>query len=314
MTTSSDAAATAASPSGQQFSISRGSHHATIVEVGGGIREYAVDGRDVLDPYPVDAVCDGAHGTPLIPWPNRLADGAYRFDGVDHRVALTEPEKGNAIHGFLRWRNWRALEHETDRVVMGCRLHPLTGYPFILDVSVEYTLSEKDGLTVRTTATNLGGRAAPYGCGQHPYLAAGGGVIDECSVQLRAATWIDTANERQLPTGRRAAAGTGLDFTAGRKLGAAQLDFPFTDLARDEAGRAHLLMIDPDGVHTDLWVDEHYPIIELYTGDTLAASRRRRGLGVEPMSCPPNAFQTGEQLTRIEPGASATSTWGVRLG
>ena len=95
------------SPSGEQFEISHRGQRATIVEVGGGVREYAVDGRAVLDPYPPDAICDGAHGAPLIPWPNRLADGRYSFDGVDYQVALTEPTKRNAIHGFLRWRSWR---------------------------------------------------------------------------------------------------------------------------------------------------------------------------------------------------------------
>ena len=51
-------------------------------------------------------LCDGAHGAPLIPWPNRLADGRYSFDGADHQLALTEPERHNAIHGLMRWRPW----------------------------------------------------------------------------------------------------------------------------------------------------------------------------------------------------------------
>ena len=78
-------------PSGRQFEISAGDQHATIVEVGGGIRSYRAGDRDVLQPYPPGQMCDGAHGTPLIPWPNRLADGRYRFGGTDHQVALTEP-------------------------------------------------------------------------------------------------------------------------------------------------------------------------------------------------------------------------------
>lgn len=79
-------------PSGDQFQIRHGDQRATIVEVGGGVREYLTGDRAVLESYPLEAICDGAHNTPLIPWPNRLADGRYRFDGVDHQVALTEPE------------------------------------------------------------------------------------------------------------------------------------------------------------------------------------------------------------------------------
>ncbi|MGH3831632.1 MAG: aldose 1-epimerase family protein [Pseudonocardiaceae bacterium] len=299
-------------PSGEQFEITNGHQRATIVEVGGGVREYEVAGRRVLDPYPVDDMCDGAHGTVLVPWPNRLADGRYRFDGSDHQVALTEPDKTNAIHGLLRWRSWRAEERTHNRAVMGTRLHPMTGYPFRLDVRVAYELGD-GGLVVTTTATNAGRMPCPYGCGQHPYLSPGTGLIDACILQLDARTRILTDNERQLPTGAEPVAGTPFDFSQGKTLGTQKLDFAFTDLTRDESGRACARLTGPDGHRVELWVDEHYPILEIYTGDTLKPERRRRGLGTEPMTCPPNAFQSGEGLLRLEPGQSLTTTWGVQL-
>jgi aldose 1-epimerase len=109
----------------------------------------------VLDPYPVDAMADGAHVAPLVPWPNRLRDGRYRFDGTEYQLPLTEPDKHNAIHGLLRWCGWRPVTVSSDRVEMGLRLHPTPGYPFTLDVRVGYRL-RGDGLTASTTATNLG--------------------------------------------------------------------------------------------------------------------------------------------------------------
>jgi aldose 1-epimerase len=299
-------------PSGEQFEITCGEQRATIVEVGGGIREYAVAGRDVLDPYPLQEICDGAHGAPLIPWPNRLADGRYRFEGVDYQVALTEPAKHNAIHGFLRWRAWRTVERAPDRVVMGTRLYPLDGYPFALDVYVAYELSEA-GLTVSTTAVNIGEQTCPYAAGQHPYLSPGGGLIDDCELEIPAGTRIVTDAERQLPTGKEPVQGTPFDFRVARRLGEERLDFAFTDLTRGEDGRAVTRLAAPDGRCAELWVDEHYPIVELYTGDTLAPARRRGGLGVEPMTCAPNAFQSGEGLTRLEPEQSLTTSWGARL-
>lgn len=299
-------------PSGEQFEISRGEQRATIVEVGGGIREYEVGGRAVLDPYPLGAICDGAHGAPLIPWPNRLADGRYSFDGVDYQVAQTEPTKRNAIHGFLRWRSWQATERAPERVVMGTTIHPLEGYPFALEVSLAYELGEA-GLTVTTVATNVGEQACPFASGQHPYLSPGTGLIDDCSLQLDAGTRILTDAERQLPTGTEAVEGTAFDFRAGRQLGDQPLDFAFTDLGRDEAARAWVRLQAPDSSRAELWVDEHYPIVELYTGDTLSEARRRRGIGTEPMTAPPNAFQTGEGLLRLEPGQRARSQWGARL-
>ncbi|MEO5722945.1 MAG: aldose 1-epimerase family protein [Ilumatobacteraceae bacterium] len=299
-------------PSGQQFSITHGDHRATVVEVGGGIREYSVGDRRVLDPYPLDAMCDGAHGAVLIPWPNRLADGQYRFDGTDHQLPLTEPDKANAIHGLLRWRTWNAVESSTSRVVMMTSLHPMKGYPFHLDVSVAYEL-DGVGLTVETTARNVGTATLPYACGQHPYLSPGTGVIDDCLLELGAATRILTDNERQLPTGTGHVAGTPFDFNRPRRIGELHLDLPFTDLVRDSDGRAHVRLTGVDGGCVDLWVDEHYPIVELYSGDTLAADRQRLGLGAEPMTCPPNGFRTGDGLLRIEPGQSITTRWGVSL-
>src|SRR5438445_319379 len=62
-------------PSGTQFAITRGGQRAVVVEVGGGLREYVVDGQSVLDGYDVEHSADGGRGLPLLPWPNRLADG-----------------------------------------------------------------------------------------------------------------------------------------------------------------------------------------------------------------------------------------------
>jgi aldose 1-epimerase len=300
------------SPSGQQFELSHGDQRATIVEVGGGIRTYRVGKRDVLQPYSSGAMCDGAHGAPLIPWPNRLGDGRYSFDGTDYQVALTEPGKHNAIHGFLHWRPWQVVTRSEHRIVVGVTLFPLEGYPFALDVEIAYRLDE-EGLTVTTTATNIGERACPYGSGQHPYLSPGSGFIDDCSLQLAARTRIVTDPERQLPSGVEAVSGTAYDFRTERGIGDLRVDYAFTDLERDGDGRVWVSLTGTDGRTSQLWVDEAYPIIELFTADTLSPDRRRRGLGTEPMTCPPNAFQTGQRVIRLQPGESTTSTWGARL-
>ena len=301
----------AVAPSGEQYEIRWQDQHATIVEVGGGVREYTVGDRPVLDSYPLSDACDGAHGAPLVPWPNRLGDGRYRFDGIDYQVALTEPEQHNAIHGFLRWRPWDAAELAEDRVVMAARIYPMPGYPFVLDVTVTYALSDA-GLTVTTAATNLSDRACPYATGQHPYLSAGRGLIDDATLQLDAGVRILT-DERQLPAGSEPVAGTDFDFRAARRLGDLHIDYAFTDLARDADGLAWVRLTGPDGLCAELWQDERYPYVELYTGDTLHPDRRRRGLGAEPMTGPPNALQSGTDVIRLEPGETATAVWGVRL-
>ncbi|HEX9482500.1 MAG TPA: aldose 1-epimerase family protein [Solirubrobacteraceae bacterium] len=299
-------------PSGEQHQIAFEDQRGTVVEVGGGIREYAVGDRDVLDPYPVGAICDGAHGAPLIPWPNRLADGRYSFDGAEYQVALSEPAKHNAIHGLLRWRNWQLRDRDPARVVLENRLYPSAGYPFTLELTISYELAA-GGLIVTTTSVNIGEQACPFGSGQHPYLSPGNGLLDECSLQLAAQTRILTDDERQLPVGREPVAGTPFDFREPRRLGALAIDSAFADLSRDETGLAWARLTGPDSRTAELWVDEHYPLIEIYTGDGLSAARRRRGLGAEPMTCPPNALQSGEGIVRLEPGEALVARWGVRL-
>jgi aldose 1-epimerase len=299
-------------PSGEQFEISLGDQRATIVEVGGGVRSYTVADRPVLESFDVDRMCDGAHGAVLIPWPNRVEGGRYRFDGVDHQLDLSEPEKTNAIHGLLRWRPWRCEERDRSRVHMATRLHPVPGYPFALDVEVAYEL-RADGLVVRSTATNIGDVACPYGCGHHPYLSPGEGMIDDGSIRLTAATRIIANGEPHVPAGRAPVDDTPFDLRSGRAVGGMRLDDAFTDLERDERGRAHVLFRGTDGVAVDLWADGSYRFIQLYTGDTLAPDRRRRGLAAEPMTCAPDAFNSGDGLVRLEPGESFTAEWGVGL-
>src|SRR3954452_18097063 len=171
-------------PSGRQFEIAAGDQRAVVVEVGGGVRVYAHGDRDVLDPYPEDAMCDGARGTPLIPWPNRLEDGSYEFAGERCQLDLSEPEKNNAIHGLLRWCAWEGVEQKPDRVTMGVRLHRSPGYPHLLDVRVAY-VPHADGLTVRTTLTNDGERPCRVGAGHHPYLSpVAHPQLDDCTREL----------------------------------------------------------------------------------------------------------------------------------
>jgi aldose 1-epimerase len=298
-------------PSGKQITIAAGDQQAVIVEVGGGLRSYCAGGRELVDGYGADAMSSSGRGQVLMPWPNRLQDGTYEFDGRRHQLPLNEPERRNAIHGLVRWATWNAAEQEPHRAVMRYVLHPQPGYPFTLGLSIEYALSES-GLRVRTTATNLGADACPFGAGAHPYLTLGTPVIDDLMLRVPARTVL-RSDERDLPIGSEAVAGTAYDFRQKRRIGAIELDHAFTDLERDRDGVARMELRDPNrGDQVWLWVDRSYPYLMLFTGDTIAdVDRRRRGLAVEPMTCPPNAFRTGDGVVRLQPGAAFTGTWGI---
>jgi aldose 1-epimerase len=296
-------------PSGEQITIAAGAQQAVIVQVGGGLRSYTVGGRDLVSGFRVDEMSHSGRGQVLIPWPNRLRDGCYVFEGRRHQLPLNEPEHHNAIHGLVRWNAWTAAEREPHRAVMKHVLHPQPGYPFLLRISIEYALSDS-GLQVQTTATNLGPDPCPYGSGAHPYLTLGTATIDRLVLRVPGRTVL-RSDHRGLPISTEAVEGTAYDFRQARLIGLTTLDHAFTDLERNQDGLARVELRDPDNkTQVSLWVDQGYPYLMLFSGDPLP-DVNRRSLAIEPMTCPPNAFQTGEAVIRLEPGSSFTSTWGI---
>ena len=297
-------------PSGEQIEIALGDQRAVIVEVGGGLRTYSAAGRELLDGYPADEMSSAGRGQVLIPWPNRIKDGSYELDGRRHQLPINDLEEQDAIHGLVRWVAWAVGEREPHRVSMQHVVHPQPGYPFSLAVRVEYSLSAA-GLRVATTATNVGGATCPYGCGAHPYLRAGVEPLDSATLRAPGRTVLQS-DERGIPVRSERVDGTDFDFRRPRPVATKKLDNAFTDLERDGDGMGRVALSGPEG-QVSLWVDESYPYLMLFTGDTLPDGGRR-SLAVEPMTCPPNAFRTGEALIRLEPGRSFTSTWGIQSG
>jgi aldose 1-epimerase len=299
------------SPSGEQIELTFADQRAAIVEVGAGLRSYSVAGRELLDGYNEAEQCVAARGHPLLPWPNRIRDGRYDWDGEAHQLDITEPKLSNAIHGLTRWRNWRVAQREPSRVVMAELLHPGPGYPFALDLQITYELGA-DGLFVSTSATNVGPRAAPYGVGFHPYLQRrDGSIINDAVLRVPAAIEL-VADERSIPYSRQSVGEGDCDFRRPRAIGAVVIDSCFTELKRDADGLARVSFEEPDaGDSSVIWFDESYAYVMVFTGDTLAPAERRRGVAIEPMTCAPNAFQTGEGVIRLEPGETHIARWGV---
>ena len=296
------------SPSGRQFELRHGSQRAVICEVGATLREYEVGGEPVIDGFGVDQICDGARGQVLMPWPNRVRDGAYEFASSRRQLALSEPRRRNAIHGLVRWATWLGSESGSNSVRMTHRLYPQPGYPFQLEINVTYSLGDQ-GLEVTTRVVNRGTSPCPFGAGFHPYLRLGPEPVDKLELTVAAATRLLT-DQRAIPIGSEPVAGTQFDFRTGRRIGNRRLDTCLTDLDRDPSGRAWVRVASRLGSRR-LWMDTGFRYLMLYTGDTLAPDRRRTALAVEPMSCAPNAFQTGAGLTVLAAGQRFTASWGI---
>ncbi len=299
------------SPSGDQFEIAHGAYRAVVTESGAALRVLTHQGRDLVDGFAEDELSPGCRGQLLMPWPNRIRDGRYTWEGAEQQLPLTEPSRSNASHGLVRWVAWTVASHSGSAVELTYRMMAQSGYPWTLDLTVRYALGD-DGLTVTQGAVNRSGSAAPYAQGAHPYLSAGPGPIDSWEVLLPAATRSLSDDERLLPVGREDVTGTEVDFRTSRTLGEVGFNHAFTDLVRDSSRVATTSLRDPSGTGVELWVDETQPWLMVYTADDRPAPLHRRSIAVEPMTAQADAFRSGEDLVRLEPGDAFSSTWGIR--
>lgn len=308
------------SGTGVQYEIAAGEFTAAVTEIGAGLRFLRRAGRPLVMEFPGDGEPVGASGQLLIPWPNRIDGGRYTFGGVEQQLEITEPANDNAIHGLTRGLPWSLVSRTASAVLLTVRLGEHPGYPHELDLTAEYVLDETRGLTVSVTAVNVGESAAPYGIGSHAYLQVEGG-LDGAVLRAPAARWLPV-DERMLPVGVEPVDGTDFDFREGRALKGVTLDTAFTGLQRDGHGRVLVSLGGADGSSdgtsdggadggVSMWFGEGLDWVQLFSGDPLAEPHRRSALAVEPMSCPANAFVSGDGLIRLEPAASVTHTWGI---
>jgi aldose 1-epimerase len=302
-----------APPTGRQYQLVHGAQRAVVVELGAGLREYGSDEGALLDGYALDEYPDGGRGQLLLPWPNRIADARYPFAGQELGLPVNEPRTGSAIHGLVRDRLWRQVDSSATAVTLALDLPPQQGYPFTLGLTATYSLSD-DGLTVEVVARNAGERPCPYGAGAHPYLRlAPGGPIDDALLRIPAGATLE-ADDRGIPTGvELPVQGTGFDFRNARPVGPLKLDTAFARLEADDDGFTRIALTAPDGRGgVVVWMDASHGYVMIYSGDTLSdVARRRRGIAIEPMTCAPDAFNSGAGLLVLQPGEHHRSTWGI---
>ena len=291
------------------FELERGRQRLVVAEVGAALRSWTVSGHELLDAH--DGAPTDFAGRVLVPWPNRIRDGRYVFDGVEHRVALTEAERGNALHGLTTGRRWRATRSSTRHLTLVYDLRPQPGYPFALRLSAGYELTS-DGVVITLSANNVGTERAPFGAGIHPYLTLGARIDDEL-LELPARVRVPV-DDRLLPTGPPVEIkDTEVDFSTRRPIGELQIDACFSDLERSAAGVARVRLASAaGGRRVTLWMDEHFRYVQVYTADAVAdAERRRRSIAIEPMTCAPDAFNSGAGLLVLEPGGAFIGRCGL---
>lgn len=290
--------------SGERFQLAAGGYRAEIAEVGAALAGLWLDEVPVTVESGPDELPPKSTGAVLLPWPNRLRDGHYRFDGTEYQLPLTEPATHNASHGLVKWARWVLLEGGGTSVTVRHDVVPQPGYPFELRLTLRYALDPVAGLTVTVSAVNTGELPAPFGAGFHPYLDLADHELASAELLIPAGTVLRT-DERQLPVQRLPVDGTPFDLRQLRPIGELRLDHGFADLT----GTAAVLRTERRTV--ELHWETPWKYLQVYTPPFITPGRN--AVAIEPMSCPANAFNSGEDLIRLEPGAEWSASWGIAV-
>ena len=283
---------------------------ATVVELAAGIRSLTVGGVDLVQDYAADSLPSWGSGIVLVPWPNRVAGARWTHDGAAQQLDITEPSRGNAIHGLLRNTGYRVTDRSDDAITLAAPVFPQHGYPFHLDTSVRYALAE-DGITVTHGIHNAGDRPAPVGIGAHPFLRVGEVPMRDLTVTVRASTSFEV-DDRMIPVAEHPVAGTESDLSSGRALAGASLDTAFGDVELVEGVARHRLTA-PGGAAVELWGGEDFTFAQVFTTEQyVSPSGTIDAVAIEPMTCAPDALNSGRGIRMLGPDEQWVASWGIR--
>jgi len=301
-------------PIGEAIVLRRGTVEARIGTVAATLRSLTVNGAHLVQPTPDDREPASSNGIVLAPWPNRVKDARWSWNDRVQQLDVTEPDRGNALHGLLRFTDYEVRERADDAVTLAAVIYPQHGWPFLVETWVRYALLD-DGLEVTHGATNHASDPAPYATGTHPFLRVGDAPIADLELVVPAARYV-AVDERFNPTGLVPVEGTSSDLRDGPRVGGLDLDTAYGEIAFTDVvdGRGtSATLVAPDGSRTLLRQDVTWGWVQVYTthefhdvgGDIDAVA-------VEPMTAPPDAFNSGTDVRWIASGDSWEGGWELR--
>lgn len=174
----------------------------------------------------------------LFPFPNRIRDGRFTWDGKSYQLPLIDPARKNAIHGFACHHPWRVVDQGADD--QGAWLtgefqtsrdapEDLQLWPADNRIRVTYRL-QSNMLRVEAVVDNPDQKPLPFGLGYHPYFALPA-TEEETSIQVPAQQYWEL--EETLPTGRKKPVHAGIDLRQPRQIKDLYVDDVLTDLQLD---------------------------------------------------------------------------------
>ena len=281
---------------------------ALIAESGFNLYSLIVDGFDYMHAEPgFPASGKPTHnGTPvLFPWPNRIAEAQFTWDGVDYELPRNEAATGCSIHGYAVASPWQIIDSGPGHVTGEYTVEG--GWPTRGRLRMTYRV-EPAALITTCEVENLDDRDFPFGLGFHPYLRVPG-PFDQWVLQVDAGQFWPLAN--MVPTGPPQPVSADLDFRKPKRIGDQHLDDVLTGLSPADglARRAGLhSMASSITVSSD-------PGFREYVVFTNAS---RDAVAIEPYTCATDAVHLQQRgidagWRVLEPGASQTFSWRIDI-
>ena len=291
-----------------EVEINSGDYKARIRMTGAGLSALSYKGRDLVDPFqPSDTRF--FRGDVLAPWPNRIGDGIYKVAGKTYTAPTNEGKRKTALHGLIFGLNWEVTEQSDSTVTLEVNLPASDSYPTSLHFSATYQLSS-EGLEITITAQNQGDVPAPYGVSIHPYLiASSDSSVNEWSLKLPSSKVLEVDEVRLLPIALRDCSELNFEFQRSSMIGTRFIDHAF----KVDEGKPRVITVKaPNGAGVLMTFDETSKWIQIHTADRDGGENSRICLAVEPMTCPPDAFRSGEDLIWLSAGDRTASSWRIQ--
>lgn len=290
--------------------LTDGGHATAVVSpVAAALRRLHVAGRALIEPTVYSDPAPGLAGALLTPWPNRVEGGRWWLGSQEQRFTATEPRTGHALHGLLAEREFAIVARAEDHVELAAAIDPGPGYPFALDVTVAYRLTES-GVDAEIRIHNRDSVSAPVAVGIHPYLRLGERDARGLTIDLDA-EWAYHLDATEIPRHRFLVDGTAWDLRGGRPVPEVPRHATFE---HGVAANRERVLRDSGGDRVAVWTDEEFRWTQLYVVDGFAADDGpRTAVALEPMTAPPNALRTGIGLRWLDADEEWTLRWGIRF-
>ena len=272
-----------------------------LANYGAALNSFCFQNVDFVDGYQrlEETLTQQYKGVILAPFPNRIAQAKYAFKGQSFALDINRAKEGLALHGFLFNQPFKVIEQSAHQCTLIYRYSEFkNGYPFPFELKVAYVLDEEAGLKVSCRVENVGTKALPFGLGWHPYFKINGS-IDDLKIEFPATEQL-SLDDKKIPTGEL------LTFT--KEAGILNLiDCEFDDCFKlVNSGKQVFKLISPS-ISLEIAAEQSaFPYFQIYT------PKDRKSIAIEPMTCAPNAFNSGLGLQIIEAGEVIVASYSLK--